>query len=142
VALRLEAPPAERLNQIIHRPFLDDIEVRLYDSWRLVTPLYSGDQRAFLQRGEPTPHFILNLSRLGQGPYTLRVRVRSGSAISLPTLLVAAEQSPRLLAHVWLQSGLLLGALLILALFYLVKFSTLHEPQLVCFCMTLASVAL
>lgn len=142
VAFRLEAPPAERLNLIINRPFLDDIEVWLYERGRLVTPLYSGDHRAFLQRGEPTPNFILNLPRLGQGPHTLLVRVQSGSAISLPMQLVAAEQSPLLLAQVWLQSGLLLGALLSLALFYLVKFSTLREPQLVWFCLTLASVAL
>lgn len=142
LAFRLEAPPAERLSLIINRPFLDDIEVWLYERGRLVTTLYSGDRRAFLQRGEPTPHFILNLPRLGQGPHTLLVRVQSGSALSLPLQLLSAEQSPLLQAQLWLQSGLLLGALLSLALFYLVKFSTLRESQLVWFCLTLASVAL
>lgn len=139
---RLEAPAAARLNLIIAHPFLDDLEVWLYDRERLIAPFYSGDQRPFLERGEPYPHFMLNLPRLGQGPHTLLLRVRSGSSISLPLKLVDAEQSSLLLAQNWLQSGVLLGALFSLALFYLIKFSTLREPQLVWFCLTLLGVAL
>ncbi|WP_339904541.1 EAL domain-containing protein [Pseudomonas guineae] len=142
LAFRLDAPVAERLDLIIDRPFLDDIEVWLYDRERLIAPFYSGDHRAFLERGAPSPHFLLNLPRLGQGPHTLLLRVQSGSALSVPMQLVAAEQSPLLLAEHWMRSGLLLGALLSLALFFLVRFSTLHETQLVWFCLTVASVAL
>ena len=142
VAFRLDAPVAERLDLIIDRPFLDDIEVWLYDRENLIAPFYSGDHRPFLQRGEPTPHFMLSLPRLGQGPHTLLLRVQSGSAISVPMQLVGAEQSPLLLAEHWMRSGLLLGALLSLTLFFLVKFSTLRESQLVWFCLTVASVAL
>jgi diguanylate cyclase (GGDEF)-like protein/PAS domain S-box-containing protein len=142
VAFGLDAPVAERLDLIIDRPFLDDIEVWLYDRENLIAPFYSGDHRPFLQRGEPTPHFMLSLPRLGQGPHTLLLRVQSGSAISVPMQLVGAEQSPLLLAEHWMRSGLLLGALLSLTLFFLVKFSTLRESQLVWFCLTVASVAL
>ena len=142
MAFRLDAPAAKRLDLIIDRPSLDDIEVWLYDRERLIAPLYSGDHRPFLQRGLPSPHFMLGLPRLGQGPHTLLLRVQSGSALSLPVQLVAAEQSDRLLAEHWLRSGLLLGALFSLALFFLVRFSALREPQLVWFCLTVAHIAL
>jgi len=142
LAFRLDAPVAERLDLMIDRPFLDDIEVWLYDRERLIAPFYSGDHRDFLQRGAPSPHFLLNLPRLGEGPHTLLLRVQSGSAVSVPMQLVAAEQSPLLLAEHWMRSGLLLGALLSLTLFFLVKYSALRETQLVWFCLTVASVAL
>src|SRR3990167_4366442 len=142
LAFRLDAPVAERLDLMIDRPFLDDIEVWLYDRERLIAPFYSGDHRDFLLRGAPSPHFLLNLPRLGEGPHTLLLRVQSGSAVSVPMQLVAAEQSPLLLAEHWMRSGLLLGALLSLTLFFLVKFSALRETQLVWFCLTVASVAL
>lgn len=142
LAFRLDAPVAERLDLIIDRPFLDDIEVWLYDRERLIAPFYSGDHRAFLERGVPSPHFLLNLPRLGQGPHTLLLRVQSGSGVSVPMQLVAAEQSSLLLAEHWMRSGLLLGALLSLTLFFLVRFSTLREPTLVWFCLTLVSVTL
>ncbi|MBU2156009.1 MAG: diguanylate cyclase, partial [Gammaproteobacteria bacterium] len=142
LAFRLDAPVAERLDLMIDQPFLDDIELWLYDRERLIAPFYSGDHRDFLERGAPSPHFLLNLPRLGEGPHTLLLRVQSGSAVSVPMQLVAAEQSPLLLAEHWTRSGLLLGALLSLALFFLVRFSTLRETPLVWFCLTIASVAL
>jgi hypothetical protein len=82
LAFRLQAPRAERLDLIIDRAYLDDIEVWLYDSERLIAPFYSGDHRPFLQRGEPSPHFVLRLPRLGEGPHTLLLRVQSGSAVN------------------------------------------------------------
>ncbi|WP_445940207.1 EAL domain-containing protein [Pseudomonas sp.] len=142
LAFRLDAPVAERLDLMIDRPFLDDIELWLYDRERLIAPFYSGDHRDFLLRGAPSPHFLLKLPRLGEGPHTLLLRVQSGSAVSVPMQLVAAEQSPLLLAEHWMRSGLLLGALLSLALFFLVKFSALRETPLVWFCLTVVSVAL
>src|SRR3989344_5842177 len=142
LAFRLDAPVAERLDLMIDRPFLDDIEVWLYDRERLIAPFYSGDHREFLLRCAPSPHFLLNLPRLGEGPHTLLLRVQSGSAVSVPMQLVAAEQSTLLLAEHWMRSGLLLGALLSLTLFFLVKYSALRETQLVWFCLTVASVAL
>ncbi len=142
LAFELQAPAASKLNLIIAHPFLDDLEVWLYERDQLVAPFYSGDHRPFLQRGEPYPHFMLSLPRLGGGPHTLLLRVQSGSAISLPLQLVSAENSNLLLAHDWLQSGLLVGALFSLVLLYLIRFSTLRERQLVWFCLTLCGVAL
>lgn len=142
LAFELQAPAASKLNLIIAHPFLDDLEVWLYERDQLVAPFFSGDHRPFLQRGEPYPHFMLSLPRLGGGPHTLLLRVQSGSAISLPLQLVSAESSSLLLAHDWLQSGLLVGALFSLVLLYLIRFSTLRERQLVWFCLTLFGVAL
>jgi diguanylate cyclase (GGDEF)-like protein/PAS domain S-box-containing protein len=142
VAFQVEVPSTERIKLIIDRPSLDDIEVWVSENGRLLTPLYSGDHRDFLQRGEPSPHIMLSLPRLAVGPHSVLVRVQSGSSISLPLLLVGAEQSRTLLAQHWLQSGLLLGALLVLTVFFLIRFSTLREPQLLWFCLTLISVAL
>jgi diguanylate cyclase (GGDEF)-like protein/PAS domain S-box-containing protein len=142
VAFQLQAPAASKLNLIIAHPFLDDLEVWLYERDQLVSPFYSGDHRPFLQRGEPYPRFMLSLPRLGAGPHTLLVRVQSGSAISLPMQLVGANGSNLMLANEWLQTGLLVGALLSLVLLYLIRFSTLREPQLVWFCLTLVGVAL
>jgi diguanylate cyclase (GGDEF)-like protein/PAS domain S-box-containing protein len=142
LAFRLDAPGAANLDLIIDRPLLDDIEVWLYDRERLIASLYSGDHRRLLQRGEPSPHVLLNLPRLVEGPHTLLLRVQSGSAVSMPMQLVAAEQSPLLLAEQWIHSGLLLGALLSLALFFWVRFNTLRETPLLWFCLTAASMAL
>lgn len=142
LAFRLQAPQAGHLDLIIDRAFLDDIEVWLYDRERLIAPFYSGDHRPFLQRGEPSPHFVLRLPHLGERPHTLLLRVQSGSALNVPLQLVAAEHSPLLQAERWMRSGLLLGALISLLLFFVVKFSTLREQQLVWFCLTIASVAL
>jgi len=142
LAFELDAPAAERLLLIIDRPALDDIEVWLYSRDRLITPLYSGDHRAFLARGEPSPHVMLSLPRLGAGSHTVLLRVQSGSMVSVPIQLASAEQTSLLLAQHWLRSGLLLGALLSLTLFFMVRFGTLHEPPLLWFCLTLASITL
>ncbi len=142
LAVRIQAPAAERLQLIVGQTFLDDLEIWLFDGDTPLAPLYSGSQRAFSERGEPYPQFLLNLPRLGEGPHSLLLRVQSDSAINLPLQLVGAQQGQQLIAHSWLQSGLLIGALLALALFYLVKYSTLREPQLAYFSLTALCVAL
>ncbi len=141
-AFVLDAPAAARLNLIIGDPFLDDIEVWLYDRDQLIAPLYSGDTRPFLERGEPYPHFMLSLPRLGQGPHTLLLRVQSATSISLPMQLVAAEQASQLIARGWLQSGLVQGVLLSLLLFYLIKYGALREARLAYFCLTALSAVI
>jgi diguanylate cyclase (GGDEF)-like protein len=142
LALRIQTPPAERMQLIIGQTFLDDLEVWLFEGDMPLGALYSGAQRPFSERGEPYPQFLLNLPRLGEGPYSLLLRVQSDSAINLPLQLVGAQQGQQLIAHSWLQSGLLIGVLLALALFYLVKYSTLREPQLAYFSLTALCVAL
>lgn len=140
-AVQLDMPAGQHLNLLIDHPFLDDLQVWLDDGSRLRGPLLSGDHLPFLQRGEPYPQFMLSLPPLTEGPHTLLIRVRSDSSISLPMHLASADQGPRLTAHAWLQSGLLLGALLSFALFYLIRFATLREPQMGYFCITAVSVA-
>ncbi|WP_061238329.1 EAL domain-containing protein [Ectopseudomonas composti] len=142
LAVQLQTPPAERLQLIIGQTFLDDLEIWLFDGDTPLAPLYSGATRPFAERGEPYPQFLLNLPRLGQGPHSLLLRVQSHSAINLPLQVVGAAQGQQLIAHSWLQSGLLIGALLALALFYLVKYSTLREAQLAYFSLTSLCVAL
>ncbi|HBZ92605.1 EAL domain-containing protein [Pseudomonas sp. UBA7530] len=142
LAVQLQAPASERLQLIIGQAFLDDLEVWLFDGEQSLGPLYSGAQRAFAERGEPYPQFLLNLPRLGDGPHSLLLRVQSDSAINLPLQLVGAEHGQQLIAHSWLRSGLLIGVLIALALFYLVKYSTLREAQLAYFSLTSLCVAL
>ncbi|MFT0623998.1 EAL domain-containing protein [Ectopseudomonas guguanensis] len=142
LALQLQAPPAERLQLIIGQTFLDDLEVWLFDGEQPLGPLYSGAKRPFDERGEPYPQFLLSLPRLDDGPHSLLLRVQSHSAINLPLQLVGAQQGQQLIAHSWLQSGLLIGVLIALALFYLVKYSTLREAQLAYFSLTSLCVAL
>jgi diguanylate cyclase (GGDEF)-like protein/PAS domain S-box-containing protein len=142
LAVQLQAPAAERLQLIVGQTFLDDLEVWLFAGTQPLGPLYSGARRPFAERGEPYPQFLLSLPRLGQGPHSLLLRVQSDSAINLPLQLVGAAQGQQLIAHSWLQSGLLVGALLALALFYLIKYSTLREPQLAYFSLTALCVAL
>jgi len=142
LAVQLQAPAAERLQLIIGQAFLDDLEIWMFDGEQPLGPLYSGAKRPFNERGEPYPQFLLNLPRLDDRPHSLLLRVQSHSAINLPLQVVGAEQGQQLIAHSWLQSGLLIGALLALALFYLVKFSTLREAQLAYFSLTSLCVAL
>ncbi|WP_395506064.1 EAL domain-containing protein [Ectopseudomonas hydrolytica] len=142
LAVQLQAPPAERLQLIVGQTFLDDLEIWLFADQQPLGPLYSGSLRPFNERGEPYPQFLISLPRLGEGPHNLLLRVQSHSAITLPLQLVGAQQGQQLIAHSWLQSGLLVGALLALALFYLLKYSTLREPQLAYFSLTALCVAL
>lgn len=142
LAVQVQAPAAERLQLIIGQTFLDDLEIWLFNAQQPLAPLYSGAKRGFSERGEPHPQFLLNLPPLGDGPHSLLLRVQSQSAINLPLQLVGAAHGQQLIARSWLRSGLLIGALLALVLFYLVKYSTLREAQLAYFSLTALCVAL
>lgn len=142
LAVQVRAPAAERLQLIIGQTFLDDLEIWLFDGEQPLAPLYSGAKRSFSERGEPYPQFLLSLPRLDDGPHSLLLRVQSQSAINLPLQLVGAEYGQQLIARSWLRSGLLIGALLALAVFYLVKYSTLREAKLAYFSLTSLCVAL
>lgn len=142
LAVQLQTPPTDRLQLIIGQVFLKDLEVWLFAGEQPLGPVYSGSKRPFAERGEPYPQFLLNLPQVSAGPYSLLLRVQSDSAINLPLQLVGTHQGQQLIAHSWLQSGLLVGALLALALFYLIKYSTLREAQLAYFSLTSLCVAL
>lgn len=128
--LRLRTPTSEPPHLIVATPFLDHLDVWLFDGERSLGRLQSGNRVPFEARGEPYPQFMLQLPVQAPGTYTLLLRVSSHSSIHLPLQLVDSAHSQTLIAQNWLRSGLLVGALFSLALFYLIRFSTLREtPQ-------------
>ncbi len=84
---------------------------------------------------------MLPLPTLGSAPQELYLRVSSSSSIGLPLKLIPAEQKDRLLASSWLSNGLIVGALLVMALFHLLKFATSPDRRLGYYCATIFSVA-
>ena len=99
----------------------------------------AGDLQPFSARSEPYPNFILPLPALEAERVDVLLRVSSSSALNLPLAIVSATSSKQLLVRSWLKSGLICGALLIMALFHLAKFSTLRNRQLGYYCATLLS---
>ncbi|WAJ37422.1 EAL domain-containing protein [Pseudomonas sp. GOM7] len=136
-ALRLRVPSAEPLHLIVATPFLDHLDVWLFDGEHDLGQMHSGNRMPFAARGEPYPQFMLALPPVqAQGTYTLLLRVSSHSSIHLPLQLIGDSHSKPLIARSWLRSGLLVGALFSLALFYLIRFSTLRETAQAYFSLT------
>ncbi|MET1079788.1 MAG: EAL domain-containing protein [Pseudomonas sp.] len=142
VGFALQSAADEHLRLIIDHPFLEDLEVWLYRGDQVLAQLHSGSRLPFDARGEPYPHFMLRLPPLGEGPHSLLLRVKSHSSLNLPMQLIGGDQSTTVMARNWLQSGVVFGALLMMALFHLLKYSALRRPQLGFFCATALSVAL
>lgn len=142
VGFALKSASDSPLLLIIDHPFLEQIDLWLYDGERLLTRLQSGSQVPLTLRGEPYPQFMLPLPALGTGAHRVLLRVHSNSSLNLPMQLITEEQSKGVLARNWLQSGVVFGALLMMALFHLLKYSALRKPQLGFFCATALSVAL
>ncbi|OHC28182.1 MAG: diguanylate cyclase [Pseudomonadales bacterium RIFCSPLOWO2_12_59_9] len=142
IGFALNTHTADPLSLIIDNPFTDDIQL-----WRVVNgqPVpagHAGDLLPFSARREPYANFLLPLPALDAGHHEILLRIKSSAALSLPMSLVASASSKQLLSTSWLKSGLLCGALLIMALFHLAKYSTLREPQLGFYCATLFSATL
>ena len=136
-AMQVSLPTDEAVQLIVATPFLDNLDLWLFDGEHPIGSLRSGNRQPFNERGEPYPQFMLALPHLqADHPYTLLLRVSSHSSIDLPLQLVSAESSPAMIGQSWLRSGLLVGALLGLALFYLIRYSTLREAQLAYFSLT------
>lgn len=142
IGFALDTSSAERLSLIIDNPFIDDLQLWVMVNDRLVPAGHAGDLLPFSARSEPYANFLLPLPALRAGHHEILVRVKSSAAMNLPMALVASASSPQLLSYSWLKSGLLCGALLIMALFHLAKYSTLREPQLGFYCATLFSATL
>lgn len=121
---------------------MDDIQLWVFEQNKQRSMLHAGDLQPFSQRSAPYPNFMLALPTLTNGDYQLLLRVTSSSSLSLPLQIVSLTTSKQLIAQKWLHAGLLCGALIILALFHLVKFSALREPQLGYYCATLISASL
>lgn len=147
LAFSVENPSATALSLLIDNPFVDHLQlwVSRTDASSSSAPLavtQAGDLLPFSARSEPYPNFILALPTLPGGRFDVLLRVNSSSALNLPLALVASAGSKQLLMRGWLKSGLICGALLILTLFHLAKFSALRSRQLGYYCATLLSATL
>ena len=140
-ALRLQLPEGEAVKLLITTPTLDSINVWLFTDEQSIGPLHSGNRLPFKESRQPYPQFMLDLPALDSKPFTLLLRTNSPASIELPLQLINAQNSQRMLTRSWLLSGLLVGSLLGLAVFYLIRFSTLREPQLAYFSLTALCVA-
>ena len=140
-ALRLQLPEGEAVKLIATTPTLDSIDVWLFTDEQSIGPLHSGNRLPFKESRQPYPQFMLDLPALDSKPFTLLLRAQSPASIEPPLQLINAQSSQRMLTRNWLLSGLLIGTLLGLAVFYLIRFSTLREPQLAYFSLTAICVA-
>lgn len=140
VNLQLSSP--ESLFLVLDNPYMDDIQLWVLQHDQPLSVLHAGDLLPFSQRSAPYPSFMLALPALDSGEYQLLLRVASSSSLNLPLQIVSLNTSKQLIAQKWLHAGLLCGALIILALFHLVKFSALRDPQLGYYCATLVSASL
>ena len=142
LGFNLQVSSPEPLFLVLDNPYVDDIQLWLLSHDQPPSMLRAGDLLPFSQRSAPYPNFMLALPPLGNGEHSLLLRITSSSSLNLPLQIVSLSASKQLIAQKWLHAGLLCGALLIMALFHLVKFSALREPQLGYYCATLFSASL
>lgn len=141
LGLKLQGRAGERYYLWLDHTFLDDVQLWVFVGDQLQLYRQVGDRLPFSRREEPVRAFMLPLPTLGSAPQELYLRVSSSSSIGLPLKLIPAEQKDRLLASSWLSNGLIVGALLVMALFHLLKFATSPDRRLGYYCATIFSVA-
>ncbi len=135
LGFNLNGPAGQQYYLELDNPFIDEYELWVYVNNQLSLYRASGDLQPFANRAEPSPSFLLPLPLLGRAAsLDIVLRIRSSSNLNLPIRLVPAEQMADLLVGRWLQSGLIVGALLIMGLFHLFKYSSLPERQLGYYC--------
>lgn len=144
IAFSIDNPGGDALSLVIDNPFVDHVQLWVgapgsSQAAALLPAVQAGDLQPFSERSEPYPNFILPLPALEAERVDVLLRISSSSALNLPLAIVSATSSKQLLVRSWLKSGLICGALLIMALFHLAKFSTLRNRQLGYYCATLLS---
>ncbi|OYT96086.1 MAG: diguanylate cyclase, partial [Pseudomonas sp. PGPPP3] len=144
IAFSIDNPGGDALSLVIDNPFVDHVQLWVgapgsSQPAALLPAVQAGDLQPFSERSEPYPNFILPLPALEAERVDVLLRISSSSALNLPLAIVSATSSKQLLVRSWLKSGLICGALLIMALFHLAKFSTLRNRQLGYYCATLLS---
>ncbi len=144
IAFSIDKQGGDALSLVIDNPFVDNVQLWVSASESsepaaLLAATQAGDLQPFSARSEPYPNFILPLPALQAERVDVLLRINSSSALNLPLAIVSATSSKQLLVRSWLKSGLICGALLIMALFHLAKFSTLRNRQLGYYCATLLS---
>ena len=142
LALAIDTPDDEALSLLIDNPFVDSLRIWQATPSQMHEVASVGDLQPFNARREPHPNFLVPLPQARDGQLRLLLRVHSSSALNLPLAIVSSASSKDLLLHSWLKSGLICGALLIMALFHLAKFATLRKPQLGFYSATLLSATL
>ena len=142
IGFSLSGPAGSQYSLEIENPFIDEIELWVYANGQLALYRASGDLQPFAARPEPYPNFLLPLPTLGRSTaQDIVLRVHSSSNLSLPLKLIPEHAKTSLLARGWTQSGLIFGALLVMGLFHLAKFSALREPQLGYYAITVLFLA-
>lgn len=139
--LRLAGRSGERYYLWLDHTYLDDVQIWVFVDERLQLYRQVGDHLPFARRDEPLRAFMVPLPTLGVGEQEVIMRVRSTSSISLPVKILPAANKDRLLATTWLNNGLIVGALLVMALFHLLKFVIAPDRRLGYYCATILSVA-
>ncbi len=141
LGMRLSGVPGQRNYLWLDHTYLDDVQLWVFSNGQLQLYRQTGDTLPFARRDEPMRAFLLPLPTYGTGEQEVILRVRSSSSISLPLKLIPAEEKSQLLASSWLGNGLIVGALVVMALFHLFKFISIRERSLGYYCATILSVA-
>src|SRR5690606_22044760 len=141
LGLRLQGRPGAHYYLWLDHAYLDDVQLWVFVDGQLQLHRQLGDRLPFARRDEPLRAFLMPLPALGPGEQEVILRVRSTSSVSLPLRLVPAEAKDRLLAGTWLNNGLIVGALLVMGLFHLLKFAIAPDRRLGYYCATILSVA-
>ncbi|HSX70932.1 MAG TPA: diguanylate cyclase, partial [Pseudomonas sp.] len=141
LGMRLQGRAGQRYYLWLDHTYLDDVQFWVFVDDQLQLYRQVGDLLPFARRDEPLRGFLMPLPGLGTAQQEVILRVRSTSSISLPIRLLPAERKDRLLATTWLNNGLIVGALLVMALFHLLKFAIAPDRRLGYYCATILSVA-
>lgn len=138
----LNGPAGQQLFLEIDNAFIDELELWAYSNGQLSLYRASGDLKPFSSRETPYPAFLLALPKLeANSPVDIVLRIHSSSNLNLPIQLVPAAVKTERVLYGWLESGIIVGALLMMGLFHLVKYSALRERQLGYYCAAVLCVA-
>lgn len=141
IGFSLNGPKGQKYFLELGNPFIDHVEIWVYIQGQMTLYRNSGDLLPFSAREEPYPGFLLPLPMFGTATQDVVLRIHSSSNLTLPLKLVSESAKPGLISRYWGHSGLVFGALLIIGLFHLAKYSALREWQLGYYTLTTLFVA-
>ena len=142
VGFRLYGNPGTRYYLQLDNLFIDELEVWVYAKDMLTQHRATGDLRPFVLRETPFPGFMLALPTSGRQPMEIILRLRSSSSVNLPLQVIPAALKDQTLAERWAFNAMIVGGLLIMALFHLFKYAALRQPQLGYYCALVLFLAL
>ncbi len=142
VGFRLYGNPGTRYYLQLDNLFIDELEVWVYAKDMLTQHRATGDLRPFVLRETPFPGFMLALPTSGRQPMEIVLRLHSSSSVNLPLQVIPSMLKDQVLAERWAFNALIVGGLLIMALFHLFKYAALRQPQLGYYCALVLFLAL